>query len=60
MTREKRNWPARNSFRSAAIGASLVLAIFLTPMYWLLYGQTYTVGLTLSAVLAIPFGHAGR
>ena len=57
---EARNTPARIAFWSAACGVGMVLAIFLTPMFWLLYGQIYTFFMAVFGIVAIPAGHIGR
>ncbi|MFF3614874.1 DUF4190 domain-containing protein [Streptomyces sp. NPDC002580] len=55
-----RNTPARISVWAAFLGVSLIAAVFLTPMFWLLYGGTYTFLVFASGVVAIPAGHLGR
>ncbi|MEU3501462.1 DUF4190 domain-containing protein [Streptomyces hundungensis] len=59
-TAEARNTPARIAFWSATCGVGMVLAIFLTPMFWLLYGQIYTFFMAVFGIVAIPAGHIGR
>ncbi|MEW2157161.1 hypothetical protein AB0950_18035 [Streptomyces sp. NPDC007189] len=55
-----RNTPARISIWAAFLGASLIAGIFLTPMFWLLYGGFYTFLVFAFGVVAIPAGHLGR
>ncbi|MFD8785533.1 hypothetical protein [Kitasatospora sp. NPDC059599] len=55
-----RNTPARVSFWSAAMGVSLVVAVFVTPIFWLMYGGFYTFGVFVCGLVAIPAGHLGR
>ncbi|MFJ8385540.1 hypothetical protein ACIQ9Q_13710 [Streptomyces sp. NPDC094438] len=55
-----RNTPARVAAWSAAMGVSLIVAIFATPMFWLMYGQYYTFFMAVFGVVAIPAGHLGR
>ncbi|MFF4188492.1 DUF4190 domain-containing protein [Streptomyces sp. NPDC001691] len=55
-----RNVPARISIWSAALGVSLIVAAFATPMMWVLYGSYYTFFMALFGVVAIPTGHVGR
>ncbi|MEU0404129.1 DUF4190 domain-containing protein [Streptomyces sp. NPDC006197] len=55
-----RNTPARISVWAALLGAGLIAGIFLTPMFWLLYGGLYTLLVFASGVVAIPAGHLGR
>ncbi|MFD8754450.1 hypothetical protein ACFV0O_26195 [Kitasatospora sp. NPDC059577] len=57
---EARNTPARVSFWSAAMGVSLVVAVFVTPIFWLMYGGFYTFGVFVCGLVAIPAGHLGR
>ncbi|MEU9045599.1 MULTISPECIES: hypothetical protein [unclassified Kitasatospora] len=57
---EAGNTPARVSFWSAALGVGLIVAVFATPMFWLLYGGYYTFAMVVSGVVAIPAGHLGR
>ncbi len=59
-TVEGRNTPARVSLWSAATGVALIVAIFATPMFWLMYGGYYTVAMFVSGVVAVPAGHLGR
>ncbi|MEU9117952.1 hypothetical protein AB0D04_41090 [Streptomyces sp. NPDC048483] len=59
-TVEARNTPARVSFWSAAMGVSLIVAIFATPMFWLMYGSYYTFAMFMFGVVAVPAGHLGR
>ncbi|PQM21013.1 hypothetical protein Sfr7A_23495 [Streptomyces xinghaiensis] len=42
------------------MGAGLIAGIFLTPMFWLLYGGLYTCSVFACGVVAIPAGHLGR
>ncbi len=55
-----RNTAARISGWAAFLGACLIVGIFVTPMFWLLYGGLYTFLLFVSGVIAIPAGHLGR
>ncbi|MFF9436774.1 DUF4190 domain-containing protein [Streptomyces sp. NPDC014735] len=55
-----RNTPARVSIWSDALGVALIVAIFVTPMFWLMYGQYYTFAMFTFGVVAIPAGHLGR
>ncbi|WP_217144463.1 DUF4190 domain-containing protein [Streptomyces sp. AC627_RSS907] len=55
-----RNTPARISIWAAFLGAGLIAGIFLTPMFWLMYGGFYTFLVFASGVVAIPAGHLGR
>ncbi|GAA0378157.1 hypothetical protein QZH56_29225 [Streptomyces olivoreticuli] len=55
-----RNTPARIAFWSAACGVGLIVAIFATPMLWLLYAQYYTFFTFVFGAVAIPAGHLGR
>jgi membrane protease YdiL (CAAX protease family) len=55
-----RNTPARISVWAAFLGVVLIAGIFLTPMFWLLYGGTYTFLVFAFGVVAIPAGHLGR
>lgn len=55
-----RNTPARVSIWSAALGVALIVAIFATPMFWLMYGQYYTFAMFMFGVVAVPAGHLGR
>ncbi|MGW7612772.1 DUF4190 domain-containing protein [Streptomyces sp. NPDC054766] len=55
-----RNTPARISVWAAFLGAGLIAGIFLTPMFWLLYGGVYTFLVFAFGVVAIPAGHLGR
>ncbi|MEV4430476.1 DUF4190 domain-containing protein [Streptomyces sp. NPDC053792] len=55
-----RNTPARISIWVALMGAGLIAGVFLTPMFWLLYGGLYTFLVFASGVVAIPAGHLGR
>ncbi|MFI5685471.1 hypothetical protein [Streptomyces sp. NPDC051636] len=57
---ESRNTPARVSIWSAAMGVGLIVAIFATPMLWLMYGSYYTFAMFVSGVVAVPAGHLGR
>lgn len=57
---ERRNVPARISAWSAALGVSLIVAAFATPMMWVLYGSYYTFFMALFGIVAIPTGHVGR
>ncbi|PSJ27098.1 hypothetical protein B7P34_19360 [Streptosporangium nondiastaticum] len=57
---EQRNVPARISAWSAALGVSLIVAAFATPMMWMLYGSYYTFFMALLGIVAIPTGHVGR
>ncbi|WP_405015012.1 hypothetical protein [Kitasatospora sp. NBC_01539] len=59
-TVEARNTPARVSAWAAAVGVGLIVAIFATPMFWLLYGGYYTFAVFVSGVVAVPAGHLGR
>ncbi|MFF7993322.1 hypothetical protein ACFZDG_26425 [Kitasatospora xanthocidica] len=54
------NTPARVSAWSAAMGVALIVAVFVTPVFWLLYGGYYTFALFVFGVVAIPAGHLGR
>ncbi|WRZ88090.1 DUF4190 domain-containing protein [Streptomyces sp. NBC_01007] len=55
-----RNTPARISIWAAFLGVSLIAGIFLTPMFWLLYGGVYTFLVFAFGVVSIPAGHLGR
>ncbi|MFF3978289.1 hypothetical protein [Streptomyces sp. NPDC001828] len=55
-----RNIPARVAGWSAALGVSLIIAIFLTPMFWLMYGGFYTFFMAVFGIVAILTGHIGR
>ena len=55
-----RNAAARISFWAAFLGFSLIVGIFLTPMFWLLYGGFYTFLVFVFGAVAIPTGHLGR
>jgi hypothetical protein len=55
-----RNTPARISLWAAFLGVCLIVGIFVTPMFWLLYGGLYTFLLFVCGVIAIPAGHLGR
>ncbi|MEW2069265.1 DUF4190 domain-containing protein [Streptomyces sp. NPDC007346] len=55
-----RNTPARVAAWAAALGAGLIVAIVLAPMFWLMYGGFYTVFMFLCGLVAIPAGHLGR
>lgn len=55
-----RNTAARISVWAAFLGICLIVGIFATPMFWLLYGGFYTFLLFMSGVVAIPAGHLGR
>ncbi|MFC8454742.1 DUF4190 domain-containing protein [Kitasatospora sp. NPDC057223] len=55
-----RNTPARVSLWAAVLGVGLIVGIFLTPMFWLLYGGFYTFLVFVFGVVAIPAGHLGR
>ncbi|MFD7493709.1 DUF4190 domain-containing protein [Streptomyces sp. NPDC059832] len=57
---EIRNTPARISMWAAVLGVCLIVAVFATPMFWLMYGGYYTFFMFVSAVVAIPAGHLGR
>lgn len=56
----RRNTPARIAFWSAALGVSLIVAMFATPMFWLWWGQYYTFFMAVFGIVAIPMGHIGR
>ncbi|MFJ6609303.1 DUF4190 domain-containing protein [Streptomyces sp. NPDC091289] len=55
-----RNTPARVAAWAAAMGAGLIVAIVVTPMFWLMYGGLYTAFMFLCGLVAIPAGHLGR
>ncbi|MGW8332475.1 hypothetical protein ACWGLE_31790 [Streptomyces sp. NPDC055897] len=55
-----RNTPARVAAWSAAMGVGLIVAVFMTPMFWLMYGQYYTFFMAVFGTVAIPAGHLGR
>ncbi|MFE5396116.1 hypothetical protein ACFQ9U_16360 [Streptomyces sp. NPDC056568] len=55
-----RNTPARIGFWAAGAGVSLILAIVMTPMFWLMWGGFYTASMFLCGAVAIPAGHLGR
>ncbi|MFD7836164.1 hypothetical protein [Streptomyces sp. NPDC059761] len=59
-TMEARNKSARVSIWSAAMGVVLIVAIFATPMFWLMYGSYYTFAMFVFGLVAIPAGHLGR
>ena len=50
-----RNTPARISVWAAFLGVSLIAAVFLTPMFWLLYGGTYTFLVFFSLLLVLAY-----
>ncbi|MET9615805.1 hypothetical protein [Kitasatospora indigofera] len=55
-----RNTPARISICAAALGATLIAGVFLTPLFWMLYGGLYTFLVFATGAVAIPAGHLGR
>ncbi|MFE2911147.1 DUF4190 domain-containing protein [Kitasatospora indigofera] len=55
-----RNTPARISIWAASLGAALIAGVFLTPLFWLLYGGLYTFLVFATGFVAIPAGHLGR
>ncbi|MFD0256907.1 DUF4190 domain-containing protein [Kitasatospora indigofera] len=55
-----RNTPARISIWAASLGAALIAGVFLTPLFWLLYGGLYTFLVFATGLVAIPAGHLGR
>ncbi|MFE3741536.1 DUF4190 domain-containing protein [Streptomyces sp. NPDC059134] len=59
-TLQPRNTPARVSFWSAASGIGLIVAVVVTPMFWLPYGSHYTFALLMLGAVAVPAGHLGR
>lgn len=56
-TSTARNTPARISIGAASLGAALIAGVFLTPLFWLLYGGLYTFLVFATGVVAIPAGH---
>ncbi|MFG3283284.1 hypothetical protein [Streptomyces sp. NPDC048111] len=55
-----RNVAARVGAWAAAVGVGSIVAIFVTPMLWLLYGGVYTFFMAVSGLVAIVAGHVGR
>jgi hypothetical protein len=42
------------------MGVGLIVAIFATPMLWLMFGGYYTFAVFVFGVVAVPAGHLGR
>ncbi|GAA3212666.1 hypothetical protein GCM10020256_12250 [Streptomyces thermocoprophilus] len=55
-----RNRPALVSAWAAFLGVCLILGVFLTPVFWLLYGGFYTFLLFVFGIVAVLAGHLGR